>query len=71
MIDSNARVALCRCESYDKNNLRALLSEEWRQIGLSESFFRGKKVALKPNLVRKMDASLGGTTHPAVVEAVA
>lgn len=71
MISSNAPVALQRCESYDKNALRALLSAEWRQIGLSEAFFHDKKVALKPNLVRKMDASLGGTTHPVVVEAVA
>ncbi|MBQ7325288.1 MAG: DUF362 domain-containing protein [Clostridia bacterium] len=71
MISPNAPVALCRCESYDKQILQNLLSMQWRQIGLSEAFFQNKKVALKPNLVRKMDASLGGTTHPSVVEAVA
>lgn len=71
MISSNAPVALRSCESYDKDALKSLLSAQWKQIGLSDGFFRGKKVALKPNLVRKMDASLGGTTHPAVVEAVA
>lgn len=64
-------VAVSRCESYDKSCLKEKLAAQWRQIGLSEDFFRGKKVALKPNLVRKMDASLAGTTHPAVAEAVA
>lgn len=71
MLSSNASVALCRCESYDVSILKELLVKQWRQIGLTEDFFEGKKVALKPNLVRKMDASLAGTTHPAIVRAVA
>lgn len=65
------RVSLCRCESYDLSMLKQLLRTQWEEIGLTKAFFANKKVALKPNLVRKMDASLAGTTHPAVVEAVA
>lgn len=71
MLNPNAPVALCSCVSYDKETLKRLLLEEWQNIGLDRSFFHGKKVVIKPNLVRKMDAALGGTTHPAVVEAVA
>ena len=71
MVNPNEKVALASCESYDKDILIQILDEQWKKIGLTPSFFQGKKIALKPNLVRKMDASLGGTTHPAVVEAVA
>ncbi len=67
----DAPVALGSCESYDKAILKEKIAAQWRQIGLADGFFCGKKVVLKPNLVRKMDASLGGTTHPAVAEAVA
>ncbi|MBQ8381918.1 MAG: DUF362 domain-containing protein [Clostridia bacterium] len=70
-LSEERRVALCRCDSYDPSLLKELLSAQWRQIGLTEDFFRDKKVVLKPNLVRKMDASLAGTTHPAVAVAVA
>ncbi len=70
MLNPTAPVAILRCESYDKLILKELLAEEWRQIGLPKDYFAGKKVVLKPNLVRKMDASLAGTTHPAVAEAV-
>ncbi len=71
MLNPAAPVALCRCESYDKAILKEKIAAQWRLIGISEDFFRAKTVAIKPNLVRKMDASLAGTTHPAVVRAVA
>ena len=71
MADLNEKVALTFCESYDKDKLKRVLNQQWMDLGLTPSFFEGKKVALKPNLVRKMDASLGGTTHPSVVEAAA
>ena len=71
MLNPASPVALSRCESYDKTILKEQIALQWQQIGLPKDFFCGKRVALKPNLVRKMDASLGGTTHPAVAEAVA
>lgn len=70
MIKKNAAVALSRCESYDKEGLTAVLSEQLRALGIGKDYFRGKKVVLKPNLVRKMDPSRAGTTHPALIEAV-
>ena len=71
MIRPDEKVALSPCESYDKDKLKQIIEEQWTNLGLDRSFLEGKKVALKPNLVRKMDASLGGTTHPSVVEATA
>lgn len=71
MINPNAAVALCSCTTYDKERLKQILAGAWKEIGLTEAFFQGKRVVLKPNLVRKMDAAQGGTTHPAVAEAVA
>lgn len=71
MIKKSAPVALMRCESYDKETLVKVLFEAWQSIGIGDDCFRGKKVVIKPNLVRKMDPSLGGTTHPALVEAAA
>ncbi|MGM9637680.1 MAG: DUF362 domain-containing protein [Eubacteriales bacterium] len=71
MSDPNAKVFLCRKESYDPDALIPTLSDFFDGMGLDKDFFVGKKVVIKPNLVRKMDASLGGTTHPAILKAVA
>lgn len=71
MIKKNAPVALSRCESYEKETLGRLISEQWQALGIGEEYFRGKRVVIKPNLVRKMDPALGATTHPAMIEAVA
>lgn len=70
MIKKNAAVALSRCESYDKETLMSVLFEQWQSLGLGEKYFKGKKVVIKPNLVRKMDPARGATTHPAMIEAV-
>ncbi len=71
MLTPHAPVALTAAESYDVDLLRTLLDAQWKAIGLPADFFAGKRVVLKPNLVRKMDAALAGTTHPAIVSAVA
>ncbi|MGM9681634.1 MAG: DUF362 domain-containing protein [Eubacteriales bacterium] len=71
MSDSQDRVFLCKKESYDPDSLIPALSVFFDGMGLDKNFFAGKKVVIKPNLVRKMDASLAGTTHPALLTAVA
>ncbi len=71
MLDKNAVICLEKQENYDVEALKTLLSRFFDQMELPEGFFRGKRVVIKPNLVRKMDAALGGTTHPAVLEAAA
>ncbi len=38
-------------------------------LGITPAFFKGKKVAVKPNLVMKKPAEYAATTHPAVLEA--
>lgn len=69
MIQKNAPVALSKCECYEKETLVRVLSEQWRAIGIGDDYFKGKRVVIKPNLVRKMDPAQGATTHPALVEA--
>ncbi len=39
-------------------------------LGVTPSFFHGKKVAIKPNLVMKKPAEYAATTHPAVLDAL-
>lgn len=69
MLDKNAIICLEKQENYDIDALKATISRFFDQMELTGEFFRGKRVVIKPNLVRKMDAALGGTTHPAVLEA--
>ncbi len=71
MIKTNVPVVLDRCETYDVQTLRRVLSQQWKTIGVDDAFFRQKKVVIKPNLVRKMDPALGATTHPALIQAAA
>lgn len=69
MPQANAAVCLARQENYDIPALKAHISRFLDELGISADGFAKKRVVIKPNLVRKMDASLGGTTHPAVLEA--
>ena len=64
-------VAVDRAESYDAERIYELLKKQFSALGITEDGVRDKKVVIKPNLVRKMDPSLGGTTHPSFVEAAA
>jgi len=64
------KVALGKCTTYDTDEIYKLLRFQFESLGIEDCRFAGKKVAVKPNLVRKMDSSLGGTTHPSFVEAV-
>lgn len=71
MIKQNAPVALSKCECYETETLMQILDEQWQALGIGEAYFKGKKVVIKPNLVRKMDPSQGATTHPSLIEAAA
>lgn len=63
-------VALDGCASYECDVIYELLKKQFNNIGVGREKIAGKKVVIKPNLVRKMDKSMGGTTHPSFVEAV-
>ncbi len=66
----NAPVAVTECGSYDADRVYAVLKDQFLAVGADASYFRDRRVALKPNLVAGKDPSAAVTTHPAVVEAV-
>lgn len=64
-------VSVKRSPDYDVDRLCALVSEFFDELGFKNDCFAGKKVVIKPNLVRKMEPSAAGTTHPAFLIAAA
>lgn len=65
-----APVAVSRCEEYDETLIEEILESHFAAAGADGSYFRGKRVVLKPNLVSAKKPEYAVTTHPAVVEAV-
>ena len=68
--DPAARVAVVPCGEYDKQQLNERIAAMMEDLGISASFFSGKKIAVKPNLVMKKPAEYAATTHPAVLDAL-
>jgi uncharacterized protein (DUF362 family)/Pyruvate/2-oxoacid:ferredoxin oxidoreductase delta subunit len=65
-------VSLNRCETYDTEELRRVISEALAPFGGMAAFVSaGDRVLLKPNLLSAKDPSRAITTHPHVVETVA
>ncbi len=67
-LDKATPTVLAKCDSYDVDRLEHILREMLGSLGMSDAF-RGKRVAVKPNLVMKKSAEAAATTHPAVLEA--
>ena len=67
----NASVTVHRVDSYDTDLIYDTLKKQFELLRITPDIISGKKVVIKPNLVRKMDPALGGTTHPSLVEAAA
>lgn len=68
--DPTSPLALAVCGEYDKTALTQHITAMMDQLGIAPSFFQGKKVAVKPNLVMKKPAEYAATTHPAVLDAL-
>ncbi|MBR3714605.1 MAG: DUF362 domain-containing protein [Clostridia bacterium] len=64
-------VFLRACESYENESISRVLNNIFEDIQFPVKNFSGKRVVIKPNLVRKMDIAAAGTTNPVVVEEVA
>lgn len=64
-----AKVALDRVTDYELENVESVLRAQIKKLGC-EDMFRGKKVAIKPNLVMKKAPEAAATTHPVVLEAM-
>ncbi len=65
-----APTALVCCGEYDKDLLTRGIVSMMESLGITPSFFAGKKIAVKPNLVMKKPAEYAATTHPAVLDAL-
>lgn len=55
---------------YDIDRVTSALSEMFDLLGYGDGSLSGKNVVIKPNLVRKMEPSAAGTTHPSFLIAV-
>jgi uncharacterized protein (DUF362 family) len=66
-------IGAARIESYtDREKLREAIIQAVEPLGGFPALeLRGKSVLLKPNLVRAMDVTRGGVTHPAFIAEVA
>lgn len=65
-----SKVALSRCEVYDAAQLKAVVADHFEKLDIAPSFFEGKKVLIKPNLLARRSPEKAVTTHPALVQAV-
>jgi len=65
------RIAAAKCGEYNTEKIKAILSEQFTQLGIDLSRYSGRKVAIKPNLVMKASPDKAATTHPTVIEAAA
>ena len=63
-------VVINKCCEYDVDVIVGVLREQFQKIGVNAEFLKGKKIAIKPNLVSPMKPEKAVTTHPAIVEAV-
>ena len=65
------KVALVRCESYDKNEVKASVQRGIDLLGGAGAFAKpGEKILLKPNWIMAVPPERCATTHPAVFKAV-
>jgi len=65
----NPKVALVRCEDYARS--REAIEHALALIGVDAAFFRGKRVALKVNMMKGAAPARALCTHPAFVRALA
>ena len=62
-----AEVSIVRCNDYNKDNVRAALSQALEAVGGLDMIKEGMKVGIKVNLVTGAKPEKAVTTHPAMV----
>jgi uncharacterized protein (DUF362 family) len=65
----NNTVAIDKCEEYNENIIKNIIAKQFSSLGITSADFIGKKIVLKPNLLKKSSPEKCITTHPAVVMA--
>ncbi len=66
----NNSVMMTPCTEYDVQALKDILLRQMTDSGVIDKIHPGMKIALKLNLVAAMKPERGGTSHPAVIEAL-
>ncbi|HPL18421.1 MAG TPA: DUF362 domain-containing protein [Spirochaetota bacterium] len=66
-----SKVFLSRCQEYDHDSMKKIIAAGMAGAGFDPRGFRGKRVALKPNLLMPARPEKAIVTHPAFVGAVA
>ena len=66
-MNNDLRVCLDGCSEYDEEKIYSILSHHFDTLGADESFFCGKRVVIKPNLVEATSPDHAITTHPALI----
>ncbi|HOO71621.1 MAG TPA: DUF362 domain-containing protein [Spirochaetota bacterium] len=64
-------VSLVKCEDYDRDRLLEAVRQSIRLSGFDLASLKGKRVALKPNLLMPFSPDRAVITHPAFFRAVA
>ena len=67
---SDFRVAASRADEYDPDLIYEVIAGQLDALGISKDDFKGKLVAIKPNLVNKRGPYGATTTHPAFIAAL-
>lgn len=65
---ADSRVVVTEQKEYDADGIAKAIAVHFAALGIGASFFAGKKVAIKPNLVIKKSPDRAATVHPAVLE---
>ncbi len=64
------RVSLLPCTEYDRETLKSRVLQGLNRIGFDPESFRGRRVAIKPNLFRPANPEQALLTHPELFRAV-
>ena len=67
MFSKNDPVSIDRVQTYDEEKIYAVLKERMSALCPGFDALSGKRVMIKPNLVRKMAPEEAATTHPSVL----
>ncbi len=68
-LDDN-NVAISRWETYEVEELKRIIKNQFNLLNIDGDYFKNKKVVLKPNLLAKRSPEKAVTTHPNLVQAV-
>lgn len=63
-----SKVAVLKCDEYEKDKIKLILSEGFNFIGYPD--VKDKSILIKPNLLMPAEPFYAVTTHPVLVEAV-